>query len=73
MSDFNQQLKTAASNYISDRNVISLGSTVPVPQVSTNIIPHWQNALVPSIRQGESYSSALNMFCKETSNYNNIM
>jgi hypothetical protein len=40
MSDFKQQLKTTASNYISDKNVLSLGSTVPVPQVSTNIIPH---------------------------------
>jgi len=37
-SDFNQQLKTTASNYISDRNVVYLGSTVPVPQVSINII-----------------------------------
>jgi hypothetical protein len=40
MSDFNQQLKTTASNYISDINILSLGSTVPVPQVSTSIIPH---------------------------------
>jgi hypothetical protein len=50
MSDFNQQLKTTASNYISDRNVLSLGSTIPVPQVSNNIISHWKNALVPPIR-----------------------
>jgi len=47
MSDFNQQLKTTAPNYISDRNVLSLGSTVPVPQVSTNIIPHLKKKKKP--------------------------